>query len=167
MKTIALLVLAGGIGMAAQSRQASREDFTDYLPPGDGKALVATQCSSCHELKGTIQLRKSKQEWEAIVLDMAARGAPLTIEEADTIVGYLSTVFGPSAPPLVDVNTAAKADLVRLPGMTSELADRLIAHRTAKGPLSSREAVRTVLRIDDAAFAKMKWYVRTFLIHDF
>jgi DNA uptake protein ComE-like DNA-binding protein len=160
MKVITLVILAGGIVLGAQSRQQSREDFTEYLPPGDGKTLVATQCSSCHELKGTIQLRKTKQEWEALVIDMVARGAPLTIEEADAIVGYLSTVFSPSAPPLVDVNTAAKADLLKLPGMTPELADRLIAHRTAKGSLPSREAVRTVLRIDEAGFAKMKWYLK-------
>jgi hypothetical protein len=156
-----MLVVAGGIAAHAQSRSASREDFTQYLPPGDGKALVSTQCTSCHELKGTIQLRKSKQEWEAVVFDMVARGAPLSVEEADAIVAYLSTAFGPSAPPLLDVNTAAKADLVRLPGMTPELADRLLAHRAAKGPLPSRDDVRGVLGLDEPAFSKMKWYLKT------
>lgn len=160
MKAVALLILAGGVALGAQSRQQPREDFTEYLPPGDGKALVAAQCSACHELKGTVQLRRPKQEWEALVIDMVGRGAPLTIEEADTIIGYLSTVFGPSAPPFVDVNTAPKTDLLKLPGMTSELADRLIAHRTGKGPLTSRDAVRSALGVDDAVFAKMKWYLK-------
>ena len=157
---VASFIVLSGVVVAAQTQRATREDFTEYLPPGDGKPLVAAQCSSCHELKGTIQLRRSKQEWEAIVLDMAARGAPLTIEEADTIIGYLSTVFSPTSPPLVEVNTAAKSDLVKLPGITPDLADRLIAHRTAKGPLASRESVRAALGLHEASFAKMKWYVK-------
>jgi hypothetical protein len=158
MKLAAILALAGGVVVGAQSR--SREDFTQYLPPGDGKTLVSAQCSSCHELKGTIQLRKSKQEWEAIVFDMVARGAPLTVEEADAIVAYLSSALGPSAPPLIDVNTATKSDLVKLPGMTADGADRLLAHRTANGPLPTRDDVRRVLAVDEATFTKMKWYLR-------
>lgn len=161
MRLVAVLVATSGIVAAAQSRPAPREDFTQYLPPGEGRALVSAQCSSCHELKGTIQLRTSKQEWEAIVFDMVARGAALTVEEADAIVAYLSTALGPTAPPLVDVNTAGKSDLVKLPGMTAELADRLIAHRASKGPLPSRDDVRGVLGLDEAAFTKMKWYLRT------
>jgi DNA uptake protein ComE-like DNA-binding protein len=160
MRLVVALVIAGGVVAQAQSRSQGREDFTQYLPPGDGKALVSAQCASCHELKGTIQLRKSKQEWEAIVFDMVARGAPLTVEEADAIVAYLSTAFGPSAPPLVDVNTAAKVDLVKLPGVTPDRADRLLAHRAAKGPLPSRDDVRGVLGLDEAAFTKMKWYLK-------
>ena len=157
---IPALVSACSIVAAAQGQRPPREDFTEYLPPGEGKALVAAQCSSCHELKGTVQLRHSKQEWEAIVLDMVARGAPLTIEEADAIIGYLSTVFDTSAPPVVDVNTAAKADLIKLPGVTPALAERLIAHRGVKGPFTSREAVRGVLGLDEPSFARMKWYLK-------
>ena len=160
MRAVALLFLTWSVAVAAQTRQAPREDFTDYLPPGDGKALVVAQCSACHELKGTVQLRKSKQEWEAIVLDMAARGAPLTVEEADAIIAYLSKVFSPTAPPLVDVNSATKPDLMKLPGITPEQADRLVAHRTAKGPLTSREAVRAALGADESSFDKMKWYLK-------
>jgi DNA uptake protein ComE-like DNA-binding protein len=160
MRLFAVLLVAGSVAAGAQTRQRSSEDVAEYLPPGDGKAIVAAQCASCHELNGTIQLRKSKAEWEAIVIDMVGRGAPLTVEEADTVVAYLSTVFSPSSPPLVDVNAATKADLVKLPGMTSQLADRVIAHRTAKGPLPSREAVRGVLGLDEPAFSKMKWYLK-------
>jgi DNA uptake protein ComE-like DNA-binding protein len=157
---ISALVAICSTAAAAQAQRPPREDFTEYLPPGEGKALVAAQCSSCHELKGTVQLRHSKQEWEAVVLDMVARGAPLTIEEADAIIGYLSTVFDTSAPPVVEVNTAARADLIKLPGVTPALADRLIAHRAAKGPITSRETVRAVLGLDEPSFARMKWYLK-------
>ena len=160
MRILTALFITWAVAAAAQTPRTGRDDSAQYLPPGEGKELVVAQCSSCHELKGTVQLRQSKQQWEATVLDMAARGAPLSIEEADAIIAYLSKVFGPTAPPLVDVNTAAKSDLVKVPGITSDIADRLVAHRTEKGPLTSRDAVRAALGVDEPAFAKMKWYLK-------
>jgi hypothetical protein len=156
---MAVWSMVAGAAVAQQPRQ-QRKDLSDFLPPGAGKTLVVTQCGTCHDLQGTIQLRKSREAWEAIVVDMVARGAPLMIEEVDPIIGYLSEAFGPTAPPLVDVNTAGKEDLVKLPGVTPPHADRLIAHRASNGPLTSREQVRTILGIDERTFDKIKWYVR-------
>ncbi|MBA2304928.1 MAG: helix-hairpin-helix domain-containing protein [Acidobacteria bacterium] len=134
--------------------------MSHYLPPGKGKALVAKECSGCHHFFGVVRLRASKPAWEAVVLDMVARGAPLMIDDADAITAYLSDVFGPKAPPLVDVNTATQEELVKLPGITPELADRVTAHRKQKGPFSTREDVRAVVGFDAAAFDKVKWYIR-------
>ena len=140
------------------ARQAAREDWSAYLPPGDGQQLVVGRCTGCHDLKGTLQLRKSAAGWEAIVLDMGARGAPLTIEEIDPLVKYLSTAFGPEAPPFTDANTATKEDLTKLPGITAEAADRLIAERT-KGPLATEEQLRAALALSPEDFQKVKYYL--------
>ncbi len=139
----------------------SREDLSEYLPPGAAKPLVAKHCATCHDLRGLIELRKPRDAWDALVLDMVARGAPLMLDEVDPLIGYLSDAFGPNAPPLVDVNTASKDELIKLPGISPPLAERLIAHRTANGPLASRDQVRTVLGLEEGAFEKIKWYVRT------
>lgn len=164
MKAVAIVIVAAvfsaSVAADQQRRGREREDPSESLPPGEGKALVAKQCSGCHDMRGTVQLRKPREAWEAVVLDMVARGAPLMLEEVDPIIAYLSRAFGPDAPPLVDVNTAAQEDLLKLPGVTPPLADRLIAHRTANGPLSSRDEVRTVLGLDEGAFDKIRWYVR-------
>ncbi len=130
------------------------------LPPGNGQALVMKNCTACHDLEGTVQLRKTREEWESIVIDMIGRGAPLFIEEVDPIIGYLAEVFGPKAPPIIDVNKAGKEDLVKLTGVTSQIADRLIAYRTANGPLTSLEQVRTVLGLQSETFDKIKAYLR-------
>lgn len=152
------LTVAGAT--AQQRQQRARDDYSLYLPPGAAKALVAKQCSACHDLGGTVQLRKSRDAWEAIVADMVSRGAPLMIDEVDPIVAYLADVFGPTSPPLVDLNSAGKEDLMKLPPVTAATADRLIAHRTANGPLASRDQAQTVLGLDEAAFEKIKWYFR-------
>lgn len=153
-----LTLTSAGASPQAGTRQGPREDLTAYLPPGDGQALVASRCTGCHDLRGTIQLRKPAPAWEAIVLDMGARGAPITLEEIDPIVKYLSTSFGPTAPPFTDANAATKDELLKLPGVTPEAADRLIAAR-ANAPLASEEQVRTALALDPPAFAKIKYYL--------
>jgi len=158
--TGAIVTAAGSANDGQQPSTARETEMTEYLPPGSGKALVAKECSSCHDFFGVVRLRASKAKWEAVVLDMVARGAPLMLEDADAITAYLSEAFGPKAPPLVDVNTATREELVKLPGVTPELADRVTAHRKEKGPFSSREDVRVVVGFDAPAFDKVKWYIR-------
>lgn len=145
-------------GVVPQRQGGPRENLTPYLPPGDGKELVATKCSSCHDLKGTLRLRKTAEGWEAIVLDMGARGAPIEIEQIDPMVKYLSEVFGPTAPPFTDVSTATKDDLVKLAGVTPDAADRLLAARS-QGPIGSHAQVQAALGLDAPAFEKIKPYV--------
>lgn len=134
--------------------------MSQYLPPGSGKTLVIEQCATCHDLAGVVHLRASKAAWEAIVIDMVARGAPLLVEEVDAITAYLAEALGPTAPPLVDVNSASRDELVKLPGVTPAMADRLIDHREQTKPFSSRDEVQSVLGLDDAAFGKLKWFLR-------
>lgn len=149
-----------GAAQESGSREPAAQDWRAQLPPAEGKDLVAKQCATCHTLEGVVKLRATKQAWEAVVFDMVARGAPLMIDEVDPIVAYLAAVFGPTAPPLLDANTATASELLKLPGITPALAARLIEHRQSKGPFSSPDALRTVLGMDEAAFTKIKWYVR-------
>jgi hypothetical protein len=152
------LASCAAITGVVSAQRGPREDFAAYLPPGDGRELVLKQCTSCHDLKGMVQLRKSKDGWEQIVMDMGARGAPIMLDEVDPVVNYLATVFGPTAPPFTDANTETRDGLTRLPGVTPEAADRLIAAR-AKEPLASHEQVRAALGLDAKAFEKIKPYI--------
>jgi mono/diheme cytochrome c family protein len=154
----AVTALVGAQQPPPAQRNQPRENWAANLPPGEGKALVEQRCTVCHDLRGTIQLRKSRPAWEAIVLDMGARGAPITIDDIDPLVNYLSTAFGPQAPPLTDANAASKAELLKLPGVAPDAADRLIAARTAAA-LRSEEEVRTALALDAQAFDKIRYYV--------
>jgi hypothetical protein len=157
----ALCLAAGATAGAAHqsgSRQKPVENWAPYLPPGEGQGLVISRCTGCHDLKGTLQLRKAAPAWEAIVLDMGARGAPMTLEEVDPIVKYLSSVFGRDAPPFTDANAASRDELTKLPGVTPEAADRLIVAR-ATAPLVSDEQLRTALALDTQTFEKIRYYL--------
>lgn len=158
---VTALLTVGGAGLAqGPAPTRAKSDPSDYLPPGPAKPLVVKQCTACHDMEGALRLRRTKADWEALVVDMVARGAPLTIEEVDAIVAYLAEAFSPTSPPLMDLNTATKEDLVKLPGVTETAAERLLAHRASAGPFQSRDQVREVLGLDEAAFEKIKWYLR-------
>ena len=100
------------------------DPWADNLPPGQGKELVVEQCGNCHTLEPTVQLRQTLEGWEGTVYDMIGRGAPIFLDEAKEIIAYFSDVFGVDSPPFIDVNRASKDELVKVPGITAELADQ-------------------------------------------
>jgi cytochrome c5 len=71
---------------------------TASLPQGDGRDLVATACSQCHTLSVIMAGRDGPVGWKRHVYNMVLRGAQLSPREADTVIGYLITNFGPGAP---------------------------------------------------------------------
>src|SRR5271165_4675651 len=64
------------------------------LPEGDGKTLVETVCTSCHDIETAIDTKHTEAEWKDIVDSMAARGADATAAQFASIVKYLAKNFG-------------------------------------------------------------------------
>jgi cytochrome c5 len=79
------------------------------LPAGEGRDLLATACSQCHALNVVRSMREGAEGWKRHVYNMVTRGAQLNAREADMVIAYLATNFGPTAP-------AASATPVALPG---------------------------------------------------
>jgi cytochrome c5 len=82
------------------------------LPPGEGRDVLATACSQCHNLNVIVAMREGPAGWKRHVHNMVTRGAQLNAREADTVIAYLATNFGPTAPAV----TAAKVTLPGGPG---------------------------------------------------
>ena len=99
---VAAPVLGAATPLRAQTASA--------LPPGEGRDLVATACSQCHTLNVIMAGRDGPVGWKKHVYNMVLRGAQLTPREADTVIQYLITNFGPGAP------AAAAAALPSGPG---------------------------------------------------
>ncbi len=68
------------------------------LPAGESRELVATACSQCHTLGVIMAGRDGPVGWKKHVYNMVLRGTQLTPREADTVIQYLITNFGPTAP---------------------------------------------------------------------
>jgi cytochrome c5 len=64
------------------------------LPPGQGRKIVETVCSTCHGLEIVTSKSYSRERWSKVVEEMIAQGASLSKAEAAKVVEYLSRNFG-------------------------------------------------------------------------
>lgn len=78
---------------------------------------------------------------------MLARSLGAVVEDAVNAVG-------------VDVNTASVPLLSRVSGVTSSLAESIVAHRDANGPFRSRTALKDVPRLGPKAFEQCAGFLR-------
>ncbi len=77
--------------LAAQAlvRLAVGQDFPDE--PGRDTLLLA--CTQCHSLAKMPLAELNDDDWEFVVYDMIARGAPVHQEELSDLVEYLQNNF--------------------------------------------------------------------------
>jgi streptogramin lyase len=83
--------------------EAQADQVTLDLPEGDGKALVAEKCASCHDLRRVVVKRSNRDHWAHTVGRMRTRMAvasipDLTEQETTKIVDYLVGHFNEVQP---------------------------------------------------------------------
>ena len=154
---LVLLVLPGA---PAQGPKPKEEGWPELLPPGDGRELVLSTCTSCHNLKVVVHARMSRAEWAKSVNDMIQRGAPVFPEEIEPLTTYLSKAFGTSVPKLVNVNTASREELEKLPNLKPEIVTRILDARGKAGPFKSSEELRRALGMEKADFEKILYLLK-------
>ena len=138
-----------------------------YLPPGKGKELLNSLCTSCHDLTWPTTSRKDSGEWRQTVRQMLAASDPQIVEylgeEMELLTRYLAEYFGPLSPTcetlqqdvelrenylagkiksLIDINSASLTDLMRLPIITKAIAETIISYRETHGPFKTKEDLK-------------------------
>jgi cytochrome c5 len=93
--------------MRADGAQVKDDEVTplvDYLfktygrvdtPAVDGKKLLESSCTGCHDLDTVTTLNLAKSEWQDIVTRMIFKGAPVEDTQIPILTEYLSKNFGP------------------------------------------------------------------------
>jgi competence protein ComEA len=159
-----LLVLAMLAAMLApawtQTQKPENKGWDELLPPGDGRDAVLTACVTCHGLKAVVIGRKDRAGWQKTVDDMIQRGAPVFPEEIDPITAYLAKVFPAEMPSPINANTATAEELTKLPGVTPEVARRLIDARVKFGPFKSAEEMRQAVGLDKSEFEAIRYLLK-------
>ena len=99
------LLLIGAITVFASRPQGQEPRESDkpilpesYLPDGQGRDLILQSCVQCHDLRNTVSQRKTAAGWKRTVDEMIWRGAPLMVDEAETVTKYLASPFGTDKP---------------------------------------------------------------------
>jgi mono/diheme cytochrome c family protein len=103
LDAFAALCLASATPVHAQTAPA--------LPAGEGRDIVAVACTQCHGLGTIVQIRDGSAGWRQFVNYMIMKGAQVSDREADTVVQYLTTNFGPSSPPAAGAPPPVQASL--------------------------------------------------------
>ena len=67
------------------------------LPNGNGKQIVETQCTVCHELLRITNAGHTRDEWDNVVHNMIMMGAVLKPEQISVVTNYLASNFPPKA----------------------------------------------------------------------
>jgi virginiamycin B lyase len=88
----AIAFFVTGLTSAHQPKQSGEEE----LPTGEGKAILQSACTSCHDLKEVTKFKGyyDLDEWRDIIRTMVAYGAKLDDAQSATLAEYLAKHFG-------------------------------------------------------------------------
>ena len=93
LRTLAVLFVAGLLTAPAASQSSTSNDD---LPDGEGKKILESRCTSCHELTEVTKFRGyyNRAQWRDIVITMVEYGADLKKPEIETLADYLAQHLG-------------------------------------------------------------------------
>jgi len=92
-----VFTVAGSLSKAAAQIAPNAADAR-LLPDGPGKEVIVKACLSCHSIKPIIaKPGRSADDWADVISKMVGRGAVISDDDADLVIQYLSTHFGPDA----------------------------------------------------------------------
>jgi hypothetical protein len=82
-------------GLEAQTAPAAPPPAaaTPAPPPGPGLAIINAKCSVCHTTASVFSQHRTPDDWAATVQLMVDRGADLSPDETNVVIGYLAENF--------------------------------------------------------------------------
>jgi hypothetical protein len=94
-------LVAGGAALVAACASSPRRPVVAVpgggdLPSGQGRTILQTSCTVCHDLGEVTKFRGyyTSQQWLDIVTTMTGYGANIKKDEADVLVDYLTRYLG-------------------------------------------------------------------------
>ena len=146
---------------AATATSLAMADWNVLAPDVQGKDLLLSGCSSCHNLSIIVTLRGDREFWSGQITAMAVFGADIVPNDAEPLLKYLSTQFGPDKLRLalpVDINKAGK-DLLRLLPPVAAQAEAIVNAREARGRFSAPEDLLKIEGITQEQFKKVRPFI--------
>ena len=92
MRKSSLAILLAATGLAGALPALSQT-----LPNGNGKDVVATACTVCHEAGRITNAGHTREEWDTVVHNMIMMGAVLKPEQIALVTNYLASNLPPKA----------------------------------------------------------------------
>ena len=91
---VAAGALAGVMLLAPAMTGAAAQK--DDLPDGDGKTILLTSCTTCHDLTEVTKLRGfyTRAQWRDVIVTMKEYGAMVDEKQVDILADYLGQNLG-------------------------------------------------------------------------
>jgi competence protein ComEA len=118
----------------------------EKLPNLPGRETLKRVCGTCHSAENVAGMAKTREEWGALVGEMAADGAQATEDEFNEIVDYLAAAFPKM--PKINVNKATAKDLETALELSAKEAEAIVRYRDEKGSFKSAEDLAKVPGVD-------------------
>jgi len=118
----------------------------EKLPNGPGRETMKRVCGACHSAENVAGMAKTREEWGAVVGEMAAAGAQGTEDEFNEIVDYLAASFPKT--PKINVNKSTAKDLEGGLELSAKEAEAIVHYREEKGSFKSVGEVEKVPGVD-------------------
>ncbi|MEO6803207.1 MAG: c-type cytochrome [Granulicella sp.] len=112
---LSILLTASLVSLAALGQAPSTQ-----LPEGAHRETVQRACSGCHSVQMFTGRRMTGPQWGTTVTSMIGRGAKITDDEFDQIVGYLATTFPLNSKAGTDTATTKQAKAPRKPSLIDQ-----------------------------------------------
>jgi competence ComEA-like helix-hairpin-helix protein len=137
-----LCVLAVGLLSAdIVTEPVAQEAESDPAAP-----VFTNVCGKCHPKERVTAMRRTRSQWEEVISTMiTARGAQISDEDFDTVLGYLAREHG-----RVNVNRAMAPDIVEVLHISDPLAASIVAYRKEHGAFADFDALAKVPGLDRA-----------------
>ena len=139
----ACALLASTLFAAAPVGQSPEPQPAASVTEDPGAALVSRLCSRCHDSARIVEKRRTKDQWQEVLLQMIEKGATGDEREFQDVFAYLCLNHGQ-----VYVNGAPAEEIVMTLGVSRKDADAIVAYRGANGAFPNLEAVKKVPDID-------------------
>ncbi|MBF7096565.1 helix-hairpin-helix domain-containing protein [Alkalibacter mobilis] len=158
-----------------QIKKETESETVEFEEPKDaGVENIYVHVSGEVESPGIVEISEGSRLFEAIEMvggltedgDMDSINlASIVVDQQKIVVGNINdksrvlTTNGDSSQgdgSLININTASKSELTKLPGIGDVIAENIIDYRESNNFFNSKEEIKNVKRIGDSIFDELK-----------
>ena len=121
----------------------------DDIPEGPGKAVAVRICTGCHGAEMWSSSHRTGDDWDRTITTMTEKGLAISDADYATVLEYLSKALVRYAAK-INVNKATSATIERVLGVSTKVADAVVAYRTKNGDFKDLDGLKKVEGIDAA-----------------
>jgi competence protein ComEA len=144
-------LIAVWFGASPSARVTSLSQAGPSISEDAGSTLLVRMCSRCHDAARIVEKRRTRSDWQDVLIKMMERGAEGTEKDFESLFAYLCLTYGQ-----IRINEALPDEMTATLGVTAAEAAAIAAHRSTHGPFADFDAVRKVPGVDTTKLDKQK-----------